>query len=59
MDYNSASTHSNPLKPGEQKVVREIQSTPIEFLSSRQHCRFQTPFIQNYDLNFAALVEEK
>ena len=49
IDYNSASTHSNPLKLCEQKVARKIRSILIEFWSSEQHSRFQVPFIKNND----------
>ena len=46
IDYNSASTHSNPLKLCEQKVARKIRSILIEFWLSKQHFRFQAPFIK-------------
>ena len=49
IDYNSANTHSNPLKLCKQKVARKIRSILIEFWSSKQHSRFQAPFIHNND----------
>ena len=42
IDYNSASTQSNPLKLCEQKVARKIWLILIEFW-------FQAPVIQNND----------
>ena len=45
--YNSANTHSNPLKL---KTEGCLENTIlIEFWSSKQHSRFQAPFIQNND----------
>ena len=35
IDYNTASTHLNPLKLCEQKVARKIRSILIEFWSSK------------------------
>ena len=40
IDFNSASTHSNPLELCEQKVAGKIRLILTEFCSSKQHSRF-------------------
>ena len=59
IDYNSASTHSNPLKLCEQTVARKIRSLLIEFWLSKQHSRFQAPLNQNNDSSILLLWLKK
>ena len=47
IDYNSASTHSNPLELCERLLGKYAR--PDRIWSSEQHSRFQAPLNQNND----------
>ena len=59
INYNSIITESNPLKLEEQKVVTKKCLIFVEFWLSRQHSRFQAPFIQNNNSHLFLLWSKK